>query len=330
MRRLQGCISAMMPATITHWKTSSRRRGSSRIGYFRIAPKVDASLFEADAERALFRDLNQRLLDGIADTHVSLVLTGGNADAAGIDTFLSAPYSSLAVDLIAGPDNWRLVVAAPRDVGIVCGAVSPKADSDDGPETLLWAAGYAASTAGRGLDRVGLATASSLSDLEWDVAIAKLERLGAVLGVCFGVVNLAFSWLAPLSDDSIAALLRFYGPMFFLWAFVSYRAARRDRPLVSGMLAGLVVAFATFTVFDVLNLVRVNLFLPDLADRADWRRLTARCSTGDVDSLRACITMEYVRATPLKIGTATLIGAAMGVVGGTLARTRSWVSPAAT
>src|SRR4029450_6960174 len=88
----------------------------------------------ADAQRALFREAHLRLLDGIDDTHVSLVLTGGNADAAGIDILLAAPYRSLAVDLIAGPDNWRLVVAAPREIGIVCGALSPSADALDGPE----------------------------------------------------------------------------------------------------------------------------------------------------------------------------------------------------
>ena len=36
-------------------------------------------------------------------------MTGGNADGAGVETLLAAPYASLAVDLIDGPDNWRLV-----------------------------------------------------------------------------------------------------------------------------------------------------------------------------------------------------------------------------
>ena len=131
-----------------------------------------------DAERALFREAHLRLLDGIAGSHLSLALTGGNADAAGVETLLAAPYASLAVDLIAGPDNWRLVAAAPGDLGIICGVLSPSPDSNDGPEPLLWAAGYAASTGGRGPARVGLATASSFADLSWDVAVRKLERLG--------------------------------------------------------------------------------------------------------------------------------------------------------
>ena len=128
--------------------------------------------------RRLFREAHRRLLHGVEGPHLSLALIGGNADATGTETLLSAPYASLAVDLIHGPDNWRLVVTTPGDRGIVCGALSPEPDSDDAPEVLLWAAAYAASTAGRGPARVGLATAGSLAALPWEVALAKLQRLG--------------------------------------------------------------------------------------------------------------------------------------------------------
>jgi methionine synthase II (cobalamin-independent) len=131
-----------------------------------------------ESARRLYRRAHRRLLDGVDGTHVSLAIIGGNADATGIDTLLSAPYASLAVDLIAGPENWRLVVATPGDRGIVCGALSPEPGSDDAPEVLLWAAAYAASTAGRGPARVGLATAGSLAGLPWDAAVAKMRRLG--------------------------------------------------------------------------------------------------------------------------------------------------------
>ena len=160
-----------------------------------------------DAQRALFREAHLRLLDGLGDTHVSLVVTGGNADAAGIDTLLAAPYSSLAVDLIAGPDNWRLVVAAPREVGIVCGALSPSAESLDGPETLLWAAAYAASTGGRGRDRVGLATASTLAALPWDVAVEKLVRLGAAARLAGAPTDERVHAMDPRAVSSRAAAL---------------------------------------------------------------------------------------------------------------------------
>jgi methionine synthase II (cobalamin-independent) len=131
-----------------------------------------------EVERRLFRDAHARLADGIAGTHLSLALTGGNVDAASDATVFAAPYGSYAFDLIAGPDNWRLIASAPGDRGIVCGALSAAPDSNDGPEVLVWAAHYAASTGRRGLARVGLATASGLEGLDWAAARAKLVRLG--------------------------------------------------------------------------------------------------------------------------------------------------------
>ena len=130
------------------------------------------------AERSRFRDKHARLLDGLTGAHLSLAITGGDADAAGVETLLAAPYASLAVDLIAGPDNWRLVAAVPGDRGVVCGALSSAPGSDDRVEVLLWAAGYAASTGGRGSIRVGLATASSLAALPWELAVRKMTLLG--------------------------------------------------------------------------------------------------------------------------------------------------------
>src|SRR4029077_6609759 len=96
-----------------------------------------------------FARAHERLLQGMDGIHVSLAIVGGAADTAGVETILAAPYPSLAVDLIDGPDNWRLVRAVPGDRGIVCGALSTQPGSEDGPETLIWAAAYAASANGR-------------------------------------------------------------------------------------------------------------------------------------------------------------------------------------
>jgi hypothetical protein len=133
---------------------------------------------EAD-DREAFADAHRALTDGLGTgVHLSLAIVGGAADAAGIDTILAGAYASLALDLIDGPDNWRLAAAAPTGVGLVCGVVPGRLGSDDGPEILLWAAKYAASTGGRGMDRVGLATAGSLAGLSWEQAATKLRRLG--------------------------------------------------------------------------------------------------------------------------------------------------------
>ena len=158
-------------------------------------------------ERALFREAHDRLLDGVEGTHCSLALTGGNADAAGSETLLAAPYASLAVDLIAGPDNWRLVTATPGDRGIVCGALSVAAESYDGPEPLLWAAGYAASTWSRGPSRVGLATASSLAALPWAVAAIKMTRLGDAARLAGAPLDERIEAMDPRAVSSRAAAL---------------------------------------------------------------------------------------------------------------------------
>jgi methionine synthase II (cobalamin-independent) len=141
--------------------------------------ETEAQRIGADAmERRLFTDAHQRLADDVAGIHLSLSIVGSSADAAGVETILAAPYASLAVDLIAGPDNWRLVARTPGDRGIVAGVIEARQGSDDRPELPVWAAHYAASTGGRGLARVGLGTAGGLAHLPWPVAVAKLRRLG--------------------------------------------------------------------------------------------------------------------------------------------------------
>jgi hypothetical protein len=145
------------------------------------------------------------------------------------------------------------------------------------------------------------------------------------VGLGFGAINLVFSWLFPESDDTIAAVLRFYGPMFFLWAFASFRAARKSG-LRSGIVTGTVVAAATFGVFVLLNLLRVQLFLEQMTGRADWQELMARFRASGSGSLRAFITGEYLRDVPLKIASGSVIGALMGLIGGSLGRMRSWLA----
>jgi|SRR5579872_1788873 len=152
--------------------------------------------------------------------------------------------------------------------------------------------------------------------------------LGFVLGLIFGIVDLLFTWVEPLSDDSVPALLRFYGPMFFAWAFVSFRSVRRSGRLSVGVTTGFVVAFGTFCSFFVLNLIRVNLFLAELTGRADWQNMMQRFRTSDSDSLRLFINVDYLKGAPFKIGVASVIGAVMGLVGGTIGRLKSGRFPA--
>jgi hypothetical protein len=152
--------------------------------------------------------------------------------------------------------------------------------------------------------------------------------LGLVLGLIFGIADLLFTWVDPLADDSLPALLRFYGPMFLAWALVSLRSVRRSGRLMTGVSSGFAVAFGTFGVFYILNLLRVNLFLRELTGRDDWQNMMLRFSASGSDSLRLFVNVDYLKGAPFKIGVATAIGAVMGLVGGTIGSMRAARSPA--
>jgi len=132
-----------------------------------IVDEPAATIIGGDtAERALFVDAQQRLLAQSPGLHAMLAITGGSALAAGAGTIFAAPFSSHLFDLIAGPDDWALVRAAPAERGIVCAALraGPGTSADQSPE-LVWAAHYAASSNRRGLARVGITNATPLRGL---------------------------------------------------------------------------------------------------------------------------------------------------------------------
>jgi methionine synthase II (cobalamin-independent) len=128
-------------------------------------------------KRRLFRAAHERLLERASGTHLSLSIVGGAPDSSAWATVFELPYASLAVDLIAGPDNWNLVTRWAGERGVIAGVESAR-DEDEPKEVLLWAARYAASTRGRGLDRVGLGSAGSWANLPWDAAVRKMQLLG--------------------------------------------------------------------------------------------------------------------------------------------------------
>ncbi len=167
---------------------------------------------DADA-RARFTSAHVSLTSDLgADVHLSLAITGGSADDAGIETLHAGAYASLAVDLIDGPDNWRLATAWPAERGLICGALSTRAGSDDSPEMLLWAARYGASTRGRGPARVGLATAGSLAALPWSVAAEKVRRLGDAARLAAAPRDEQLATIDPRAIDKRSAALGRYEP----------------------------------------------------------------------------------------------------------------------
>ena len=146
-------------------------------------------------ERRLFADAQVRLLEPVPELHAMLAISGGSAVDAGAEAIFAAPYHSHLFDLIAGPDDWVLVRAAPPERGIVCAALraGPVVTDDQAP-VLVWAANFAASTGLRGLRRVGLANATPLHTVTRDEALAAIRALGRA-------ANLA----AMTPEDAIAA-----------------------------------------------------------------------------------------------------------------------------
>lgn len=143
----------------------------------------DAVAIGADeSEQALFRQAHDRMLGGLPSQrpHLSLAICGGDADSAGNETIFSAPYDSHLFDLIAGPENWRLIRWAPPERGIVVGVVDARSPKLDKLELVVWAVGYAASTGGRGEARIGIAPSGNLAGLPADAARQKIELLGRV------------------------------------------------------------------------------------------------------------------------------------------------------
>lgn len=140
--------------------------------------------------------------------------------------------------------------------------------------------------------------------------------LGVAVGAAFGLWNLVATQLDPLAEDSPAALLLFYGPMFAIWSAAGFVASRRSGRLLDGIKAGAIVAAATFVVFDLLVFVRVNLFLETISRRADWQNLLLRYQNSGFESFRAYANYEYITGAPFKALVSSIIGAVMGCVGG--------------
>lgn len=166
------------------------------------------SIADDEAARAGFVAAHRRLLEGCDGMHVSLALIGGDLDRAGPATFFDLGYASFAFDLIAGPDNWRLITHAPGDRGIICGALDPRPGGDESRELLVWAAHYAAASNGRGLDRVGLANASPFVGVPRAEALRKLRIVADAARVA-GIASAAerAAHLDPRAVDARSAAL---------------------------------------------------------------------------------------------------------------------------
>jgi hypothetical protein len=139
---------------------------------------------------------------------------------------------------------------------------------------------------------------------------------GLLLGAGFGLWNLIATGVDPLAEDTPIALLVFYGPMFAIWGLAGFGAFRRTGRLLDAVKVGATVACVTFVVFDFAAIIRVNMFLDAISQRADWQNLIVRFEASGFESLRVYANYVYVTGAPFKILVASMIGAGIGLVGG--------------
>ncbi len=166
-----------------------------------------------EAGRAAFAAAHRALLDGLPDgLHASLAITGGDATGVGADVLFALPYLSYLFDLVAGPESWRVIAVAPRDRGVILGVGDATGRRRTRLEDVVWAAGYAASTQGRAMDRVGIAPSGSLADLGRARARAILDLLGEAARTIAGSRDEALARLDPRAIDARSAALGHYRP----------------------------------------------------------------------------------------------------------------------
>jgi hypothetical protein len=157
---------------------------------------------------AAFAAAHETLLRAMpGGVHASLAITGGNADHLPPAVLFGAPYASYLFDLVDGPENWRLVVAAPGDRGIILGVVDATGRRRIGLEEITYAVGYAASTGGRGRARIGIAPSGSLAPLTVERARAVLDVLGGAVEALTGDREALLDRLDPRAIDARTAAL---------------------------------------------------------------------------------------------------------------------------
>ncbi len=172
-----------------------------------------ATLPSDDAGRAAFATAHHALLDGLPDAlHASLAITGGDAMGLGEGALFAAPYRSHLFDLVAGPDSWRLIAVAPSDRGIVVGVGDATGRRRTRIEDAVWAAGYAASTQGRGMDRVGIAPSGSLDGLSPARAREIVDLLGEAARTIAAGRDEVLGRLDPRAIGARTAALGHYRP----------------------------------------------------------------------------------------------------------------------
>src|SRR5712675_2251595 len=135
-----------------------------------------------------------------------------------------------------------------------------------------------------------------------------------VLGVALNGWILVNTAVAPLAEDTGFEMPMMLGGLMFVAMVVSVRNAKHAG-FARAVLAGVIFGVVFSAIGYVAALIRVNLFLDQIRDRADWVGLVARFDVSGFTSFRAYANYEYASGVPLMLA----IGVALGAIGGSVA-----------
>jgi methionine synthase II (cobalamin-independent) len=122
------------------------------------------------------------LADAVPDgLQATLALPDGAVPAALHAPLAALPFRSFLLDVVAGPDSWRLMAHLPPETGVIVGAVHAHKQGITDAETLVWAATLAAEMGDRGPERVGISPSGSLAALDRYRARRRLEEMGTAI-----------------------------------------------------------------------------------------------------------------------------------------------------
>ena len=143
---------------------------------------------------------------------------------------------------------------------------------------------------------------------------------GLLIGAAAGALQLLSTALDPLAEDSGGVMLVIVATLLLLWMLATLVASTSSQRFRDVVVSGILIGAATMAVAYVSSILRVNLFLDQIRDRADWVNLMARFRASDFHSLRAYVNYEYVGSLPVLLALGAGAGGCCGAVSGVIRR----------
>jgi hypothetical protein len=118
---------------------------------------------------------------------------------------------------------------------------------------------------------------------------------GLSIGLAAGTFQLLDTAIAPLAEDTRAAMLVTVGALMLLWIVASVVAGRSSGSFRNAVVAGLLVGAATMAVIHVSAIVRVHVFPDQIRDREDWVNLRSRFHVSGPKTLAIAVMVFQLR-----------------------------------